>query len=267
MEASCRPYPHRLKHSSTYPVLTIRAFLGRRKDFKGIISANANLSYDHYWRLIALASSDFFFSIPLTVRAIVTNAISVSGVHPWVSWADTHSGYSRVIQVPRAELDRISLYSYEVTRWGVILCAYLFFGFFGFNNEAKRNYRLLASTIAKFLGFTIFAEGTSTTSGSRVIDHSLHFAPSVSFTQQTVSASDSDSLSDKSSDAVNKFDIDLEIQPHSHVKQFTVTSSTNSSAGEVPQAPELVLSPASMGRPLVSAAPTLIYSGNVLGGE
>jgi pheromone a factor receptor len=239
--------------------------MGRRNNFRDIINANPDLSYDHYWRLIALASSDFFFSIPLTLKSIILN--SLSGVFPWVSWADTHWGYSRVFQFPRVRLnqDPIFLYSCELTRWSVILCAYLIFGFFGFTNEAKRNYRLLASKIAKPLGFTISIEKAPKPSPC-IIDHSLHFAPPVSITQQTVSASDSDSFSDKSSTGADKFNLDLEAQPGSPVKQLTSTT-TSSSVNEVPRLPELVFDPVSARKPFVPLAPTSIHLRSALDRE
>jgi pheromone a factor receptor len=242
-------------------VLTIRAFRERQNHLKVAVNANSNLSYDNYWRLIALASSDFFFTIPLTLKTIVLN--SLSGVSPWVSWDDTHSGFSRVFQFPRVRVnqDPILLYSCELTRWGVILCAYLIFGFFGFTNEAKRNYRLLASKIAKPLGFTIPIEKVPKP-GPCIIDHSLHFALPVSITQQTVSATGSDSFSDKSSTGVDKFNLDLEAQPGSPTKRLTSTSSTSFSIDEVPRLPEPVFDPAAVGKPFVPVAPTSTHPRN-----
>ena len=37
----------------------------------------------------------------------------MSEVRPWVSWVDTHWGYSRVFQFPRVLLDPVSAYSLE----------------------------------------------------------------------------------------------------------------------------------------------------------
>jgi pheromone a factor receptor len=182
----------------------------RRKDFKDIINANAGLSYDHYWRLVALASCDFCFTIPITLRTIILN--SLFGAYPWVSWAATHRGYSRVGHISRIALEQepLLLYTYEINRWAAASCAYLFFGFFGFAKEARGNYRRMASAIAKLLGFTMFTE-TMPRPGPCIIDHSLHFAPPTSITQQTASGNDSDSLSEKLSTTASK--LDLEVQP------------------------------------------------------
>ena len=129
----------------------------RRKQFRDLITANSNLTYSRYWRLIALASLDFCFTIPLAVWAIAANA-GRSQVHPWVSWADTHWGYSRVFQYPRFLMTPLAIVSLETTRWAAVLCAFIFFGFFGFADEAKKHYRLFASTVSKRLGYTTFTE-------------------------------------------------------------------------------------------------------------
>ena len=157
------------------PALTIRAFLTRRKEFKELIAANVNLTYSNYWRLIALASLDFCFTIPLAIWTIVDNTYW-SEVSPWVSWDNTHWGYSRVFQLPRVviDLNPIIACSLETTRWAAVLCAFVFFAFFGFAGEARKNYRLVASAVAKRFGSTIFTE-TAKTSESQMRS-SLHFA-------------------------------------------------------------------------------------------
>ena len=235
----------------SYPALIIRAFMKRRKQFKDLIVFDSNLTYNYYWRLIALASLDFCFTIPLAIRTITVGVLL--HVDPWVSWADTHSRYSRVYQIPRIILDLHPAleYSFEITRWAAVLCAFVFFGFFGFVNEATRNYRLLASTIAKFFGFNIFPERVSTP-GSPVIDHSLRFTLPVSITQQTMSRRDSDSFSEKLLTMANNFD--LEVQPHSPIK----------SIDEVLPVPEPALDPALVRKPFVLDNSTPTCLGNAL---
>lgn len=178
------------------------------------------------------------------------------GVSPWVSWADTHSGYSRVFEIPRSVLDQntVTVSTYEIGRWTPVLGAYLFFGFFGFTDEARRNYRLLASTVAKFLGFSMSAKKTPTPN-SRVVDHPLSFALPTFNTQRTVSRTDSDSFSDNFSTAANK--LGLGVQYHSPAKQ--PSSSTSLSIDEVPRVPEPVLSPPSVRRPFVPGDPRFVH--------
>ena len=141
------------------PALTLHAFIKRRKVLVDLIATSSSLTYASYWRLMILATTDFIFTIPLATWAIIENAIEP--VQPF-SWADVHSGYSQIPQYPRASVSQLVVCGWEVTRWGAILCAFAFFGFFGLSNEARRNYRLLASAIAKYLRITAFAEGKAT---------------------------------------------------------------------------------------------------------
>jgi len=113
----------------------------RRKEFMDLIAANTKLTYNRYWCLVALASIDFCLTIPIALWALIVNG-AILEVYPWVSWADTHWGYSRVLQYPRSFVLPIIMYSLETSRWSAVLCAFVFFGFFGFSEEARRNYRL-----------------------------------------------------------------------------------------------------------------------------
>ena len=125
----------------------------RRKELKDLIIANSNLTYNNYWRLVALASVDFCFTVPLGICSIVLN--TKVGIRPWVSWDDTHWGYSRVDLFPRVVADQAPFFlvGLRIRQWSTVLCAFIFFGFFGFADEAMKNYRLLGSTVAKRLGY------------------------------------------------------------------------------------------------------------------
>ena len=140
--------------------LTLRAFIQRRKFVEDLIATNASSTYSRYWRLMFMATTDFCFTIPLAMWAIILNALD-DDFQPF-SWANIHWGYSRIPRLPRASLNWVGLYGSEIDRWSAILCAFAFFSFFGLSNEAKKNYRLLASSIAKYLGITAFAEGVAT---------------------------------------------------------------------------------------------------------
>jgi pheromone a factor receptor len=111
--------------------------------------ANSNLSYSRYWRLVALASVDFCFTIPMSTWGIVLDSRFFE-VGPWVSW----DNYFHISQYPRAVLDEnpVGVIGLAVTQWGTVFCAFVFFGFFGFADEAMENYRLLISTVAERLG-------------------------------------------------------------------------------------------------------------------
>jgi pheromone a factor receptor len=256
--------------SAGYGFFTILAFMRRRKQFRDLITANTNLTYSRYWRLIALASLDFCFTIPVAVWAIVANSVW-SDVQPWVSWADTHWGYSRVFQYPRIIMDQTPVFVslLETTRWAAVLCAFTFFGFFGFADEAKKHYRIVASTVTKRLGYTTFAESAAISdsmvksgTGSRT-----GVSLPVFITQQIESKRDSfDSYSDKLSTSITIGEYDLKVQPYSPTEQSSSSSSSsmNSPLEEVPRVPESILDPASVRRPSIPDAPKSVHPDNAL---
>jgi len=256
--------------SACYGFLTIRAFLMRRKQFRDLVTSNGNLTYSRYWRLVALASVDFCFTIPMALWAIIANTMWDT-VHPWVSWADTHWGFSRVFQYPRVvyENEPVIYYSLLTTRWAAVICAFVFFGFFGFADEAKKNYRLLASTVTKRFGYTTFTESAAISDSMVKSGTGSKAAVSlpVFITQQTESKRDSfDSYSDKLSTSITIGEYDLKAQPYSPTEQSSSSSasSVNSPIDEVPRVPESILDPASTRRPSVPDAPKSVYPDNAL---
>ena len=248
------------------------------------------MTYSRYWRLIALASTDFCFIIPLATWNIVANA-EWGVVSPWVSWDDTHWGYSRVFQFPRPliNLAPFGTAPLETQRWASVVCAVVFFAFFGFADEAKKHYRLLASTVTKRFGYTTFTETAAISSSyvdlspqfasDHVLIHPLYsmvrsgtgsktgVSLPVLITQQTHSKKDSfDSYSDKLSTSITIDEFDLKAQPHSPTEQSTssCSSSVISPFDEVPRVPESVLDSASVRRPSVPDAPKSVHPDNGL---
>jgi len=129
--------------SLVYCVMAIYAFYKRVHQFGQLMTANRNLNRGRYFRLMALSSIEIFGTIPLGTYWIVYNARK--GVGPWKSWAYQHSDYSQIPQIPvsiwrnRPEL----VVGLESFRWSLVLCAFIFFAFFGLADEARQHYRLI----------------------------------------------------------------------------------------------------------------------------
>ena len=185
-----------------------------------------------------MASLDYTFVIPLSSWNIILNVLW-GRVNPWVSWADTHWEYSSVIQHPRASIVLVQTLALELDRWSVVASASLFFCFFGFTDEAKKNYHLLVSTLAKILGYTALTEDVATSGPS--VDMSLHFAPHTFATQQTESKSDSDSFSEKPSISTATNECELKLQPHYFMEQSASFISLSPHIDVVPRDPEPIL--------------------------
>jgi pheromone a factor receptor len=163
----------------------------------------------------------------------------------------------------------VLVYLLETTRWAAILCVVIFFGFFGFADEAKKHYRLLASTVTKRLGYTTFSE-TAPISASMVKSGTgsrTGVSLPVFITHETDSKRDSfDSFSDKLSTSITINEYDLKVQPYSPTDQSTSSSSSsmNSPIDDVPRVPESILDPASVRRPSVPDAPKSVHPDHVL---
>ncbi|KAI0297998.1 pheromone A receptor-domain-containing protein [Russula brevipes] len=131
---------------------SIYAFYWRRQQFKEIMSSNPGFKRGRYIRLMAISSVEILGTIPVGTYLIVNNARH--GVTPWMSWDHTHSNYSQIVQVPSSvwKDGHGSQATTEIFRWSLVLCAFLFFGFFGFADEARQNYRRAFAFLASRIG-------------------------------------------------------------------------------------------------------------------
>jgi pheromone a factor receptor len=150
--------------SGVYSALTIRAFYHRSVEIKAVMSTNNTITFNRYFRLMALASVEILFTVPFAAFIIYAN-LKFGKVAPWISWDDTHSGFSRIDQIP-AHLwrnDPVAQFAMEFSRWAVVACGLVFFMFFGFADEAFKNYRKAYACLSSRLG----AKGVSTNTGAQ----------------------------------------------------------------------------------------------------
>jgi pheromone a factor receptor len=134
--------------SAIYCGLTIRSFLQRRAQFSQFISSNSSLTMSRYFRLMALAGVELLCTTPFAIFQIVLNATS-QPLDPWVSWQDTHYNFSRVRLFPVVIWKMNPWYTIglQFNRWSAPFCALIFFAFFGFAAEARKNYRNAISKV------------------------------------------------------------------------------------------------------------------------
>ncbi|KAJ7759959.1 fungal pheromone STE3G-protein-coupled receptor [Mycena metata] len=140
--------------SAVYAILALRAFNARRIAFSQFLapstsSAVPGLTASRYLRLMALAVTAIILTTPLGIFAIWLN-LTATPVGPWVSLSDTHFMFSRVEQIPAIlwRGDRLLVIALEFTRWAAPATALVFFAFFGFAVEARKNYALFLGAIA-----------------------------------------------------------------------------------------------------------------------
>jgi pheromone a factor receptor len=113
------------------------------------MSSNRNLNRGRYIRLMALSAIEILGTIPIGTYFIVYNA--KKPVTSWKSWSQTHDGhlYSHIFQVPASVWRNTPDESngLEMFRWLLVACAFVFFAFFGFADEARRHYRLVYKSL------------------------------------------------------------------------------------------------------------------------
>ncbi|PCH39328.1 STE3-domain-containing protein [Wolfiporia cocos MD-104 SS10] len=127
--------------SAVYCVLTIRAFLRRRKQLSELVAANSNLDFNRYFRLMAIAAVEVCFTVPLGIYSMVQNATGY--IYPWTGLANLHYQFSAVDQIPAFlwRADPQVAQGLAFTRWSFIGTALLFFALFGLAAEARKHYR------------------------------------------------------------------------------------------------------------------------------
>nr|AIX99553.1 pheromone receptor [Cyclocybe aegerita] len=140
--------------SAIYCILTLREFMKRRAQFSQFLSSsNSSLTVNRYFRLMCLATAELIFNIPISTYGLYLN-ITMRPIYPWKSWSDIHFDWYTIDTIPAVlwRSSSIMTANLELSRWSVVLCAVVFFGFFGFADEARKHYRAAYWAIAKLFG-------------------------------------------------------------------------------------------------------------------
>ena len=131
---------------------------------------------------MGLACTDVLCTIPLSSYIIYLN-LTTNAVQAYVNWDWAHRDFSFVVQIPSDvwKANPTEAIAVELSRWFVVLCAVLFFAFFGFADEARRNYQLVLVSVAKRVGLStgsISDSGTWTANGYVKLNSDLTLAES-----------------------------------------------------------------------------------------
>ncbi len=121
-------------------------FVRHRVTFAIVLqNASSSITPNRYLRLMALAIIEIVWQIILTVLPMYDN-ISF-GLRPWTTWADVHSDWLRVDCYRMA--DFLPAYRRQMLMFFFVVPAssLLFFLFFGFGEQAVKDYRESAAWI------------------------------------------------------------------------------------------------------------------------
>ncbi|QRV93607.1 STE3-type pheromone receptor [Ceratobasidium sp. AG-Ba] len=153
-----------------YAALTIREFM-RTHQFSRVLSeSGTDLKLSRFFRLMALSATEIICGLPLSLYFLVTSALSVP--HEWVSWQKIHEFINDVDVIHWKYVDRRARITFELNRWAVPGCAFLFFLFFGLSGEAVRKYKSILWKCLSVCGIepSSSAQGGHTFSWSRNLD-------------------------------------------------------------------------------------------------
>lgn len=122
-----------------YAGLALLHFFRRRTTFSHHISSTSSgLTPSRYFRLMSMSLMQMLFSLIVTSLDAWSNY--QYGTRPYVSWANVHSNFSRVNQFPWVEMPA-SARSWALGMWWTVpMAAVIFFVFFGFGEDAVKEY-------------------------------------------------------------------------------------------------------------------------------
>nr|AAS46748.1 PDSTE3.3 mating-type pheromone receptor [Pleurotus djamor] len=122
-----------------YAALALYHFIRRRLTFAAHLqNSNSALTTNRYLRLIAMSITQMIYGTVLTSVNLYSNARH--GLSPYTSWEDVHFNFSRIDVYPKMFIPP-KLYSLMLLFWWTMpVSALIFFIFFGFGEEAKKEY-------------------------------------------------------------------------------------------------------------------------------
>lgn len=128
--------------------LALYNFACRRMDFATHLqNANSVLTTHRYLRLMAMAVTEIVWGTSLTAFNLYNNIHS--GLRPWISWQNVHSDWLRVDLFAFIELSPSFLRSMFLLWWAMPASAYIFFLFFGFSEDARKEYGKIIKAFRK----------------------------------------------------------------------------------------------------------------------
>ncbi|KAG1873827.1 pheromone A receptor-domain-containing protein [Suillus subluteus] len=131
-----------------YAALALYHFVCRRMNFAAHLqNTSPALTTRRYLRLMAMAVTEIVWGTALTAFNLYNNA--GSGLRPWISWQNVHSDWLRVDLFAFIELPPSFIKSMFLLWWAMPASAYIFFLFFGFSDEARREYGKIIKAFRK----------------------------------------------------------------------------------------------------------------------
>jgi pheromone a factor receptor len=126
--------------SFIFGALALHNFVRRRQTFAfHLHESNSDMTTNQYLRLIAMALTEMSLGTSLTAFNLFSNVFA--GLRPWISWENVHSNFSRVGLFPTSILPPQLITNMMILWWTLPASSIIFFAFFGFGEEALKEYK------------------------------------------------------------------------------------------------------------------------------
>jgi pheromone a factor receptor len=145
-------------------------FTKHKRQLAEIMPSHQGLHRGRYIRLMLLAGSQMLITVPISLFLLIS--IFKTGLTEF-SWTTLRHNYTHVPQYSTIEWqsDPLVYAIMEIAGWSLVYCAFSFFAFFGFADEARGHYRRVYSSITGRIRFSK-SSGTFTGSSHAYVVHS-----------------------------------------------------------------------------------------------
>ncbi|KAH9976787.1 pheromone A receptor-domain-containing protein [Lactifluus volemus] len=225
--------------SFVYCSMILYHFIKRKRKLAEVMASHQGLQRNRYIRLMLLCCSEMLIVVPYSSYSLST--ILKHGLYKF-SWSTLRHNYTHVPQYSTIEWqsDPVEYAIVEVDAWSLVYCAFIFFAFFGFADDARNHYRRVYSSITRRIRF-------SKSSGSPHAMMSLSETANVMASaiksrkkhDSILSFSDLPSISSDSVSITGDLTSDIDIEQQDSPLESTVTSS-DGPLDESPQLPDEV---------------------------
>lgn len=123
--------------------LALHHFFRQRITFATHLSSSgSSLNTNRYLRLMAMAVTEIAWGTSLNAVAMYDNI--APGLRPWTNWSDVHSDFGRIASFRLFEILPQYLKQMLIIWWAMPVSAYIFFVFFAFGEDTKKDYMRVA---------------------------------------------------------------------------------------------------------------------------
>ncbi|KAH9976788.1 pheromone A receptor-domain-containing protein [Lactifluus volemus] len=148
--------------SFVYCSMILYHFIKRKRKLAEVMASHQGLQRSRYIRLMLLACSEMLITVPLSSFMLI---YSFNVGFEKFSWSSLRHNYTHVPQYSTIEWqsDPVEYAIIEIGAWSVVCCAFIFFAFFGFADDARDHYRRVYSSITRRMTRIRFSKSSGIT--------------------------------------------------------------------------------------------------------